>query len=78
MREDEARAKALREYEDALTFFLTHCYKDVDSDLCMRRKLFDADREIEKHGLRSTLDHYEAVLRADRNASASRTAQRSK
>jgi len=76
---DEAKAKALREYEDALTFFLTHSpdRQDGDFDLRMRIRLYDADKEIEKHSLRGTPEYNEAVLHADRNASALRAAQRS-
>lgn len=71
---DEVRASALREYEDALTYFLTHSpdQQDGDFDLRMRTRLYDADCEIEKQGLRGTPGYNEAVLRADRNASTAR------
>jgi hypothetical protein len=71
---DEAKSLALREYEEALTFFLTHSpeTQDGDFDLRMRIRLYDAGREIEKHGLRGTPEYNEAVLRADRNASVLR------
>jgi hypothetical protein len=76
---DDAKAKALREYEDALTFFLAHSpdREDGDFDLKMRIRLYDADKEIELHGLRRTPEYNEAVLRADRNASALRAARHS-
>jgi hypothetical protein len=75
---DEVKASALREYEDALTYFLTHSpdQQDGDFDLRMRTRLYDADCEIEKHGLRGTAAYNEAVLRADRNASALRASRR--
>lgn len=77
---DGAKATALHRYEDALTIFLTHSpdRQDGDLDLRTRIRLYDADKEIEKHGLRSTPEYNEAVLRADRNASALRAAQRPK
>lgn len=75
---DLARDSALREYEDALTFFLTHSPNSQDGsfDLRMRIRLYDADKEIERRGLRGTPEHNEAVLRADQKASALRAAQR--
>jgi hypothetical protein len=67
---EDAKARALKEYEDALTFILTHSLetRDSDYDLQMRTRLYNADKEIERHSLRDTPEYKEAVLRADQNA----------
>jgi hypothetical protein len=73
------KAAALREYEDVLTFYLTHSLDTQDSNfgnLRMKMRMHEADLEVERLGLRGTPEYNEAVLCADKNALALRSAGR--
>jgi hypothetical protein len=62
-------ARALQEYEDALTEFLTSVRaRDGRSDFPLRQRLYTAGIEIERLKLRRTPAYSEAVLRADGNS----------
>jgi hypothetical protein len=62
-------ARALQEYEDAMTDFLTSVRaRDSRSDFPLRQRLYTAGIEIERLKLRSTPAYSDAVLRADRNS----------
>jgi hypothetical protein len=67
---DEAEvARALQEYEDAMTDFLTSVRaRDSRSDFPLRQRLYTAGIEIERLKLRGTPAYIDAVLRADRNS----------
>jgi hypothetical protein len=62
-------ARALQEYEDAMTDFLTSVRaRDSRSDFPLRQRLYAAGIEIERLKLRGTPAYSDAVLRADRNS----------
>ena len=62
-------ARALQEYEDAMTEFLTSVRaRDGRSDFPLRQRLYTAGIEIERLKLRGTPAYNDAVLRADRNS----------
>jgi hypothetical protein len=62
-------ARALQEYEDAMTDFLTSVRaRDSRSDFPLRQRLYAAGLEIERLKLRGTPAYIDAVLRADRNS----------
>jgi hypothetical protein len=61
-------ALALREYEEAMTEFLTSVRaRDTLSDFPLRQRVYKAGIEIERLKLRGTPAYIDAVLRADRN-----------
>ena len=61
--------RALQEYEDAMTDFLTSVRaRDSRSDFPLRQRLYAAGLEIERLKLRGTPAYSDAVLRADRNS----------
>ena len=69
MMEETKVAGALREYEEAMTEFLTSVRaRDTLSDFPLRQRLFKAGIEIERLKLRGTPAYIDAVLRADRNS----------
>ena len=62
-------AAALREYEEAMTEFLTSVgARDARSDFPLRQRLYKAGIEVERLKLRGTPAYNDAVLRADRNS----------
>jgi hypothetical protein len=68
---DKAIVMALQEYEDALGEFLAHTRAAEEcgrADIRLRDRLYAADIEIERQGMRHTPAYNDAVLRADRKA----------
>jgi hypothetical protein len=64
-----AAAAVLKEYEDAMTEFLTSVRaRDTRSDFPLRQRLYAAGIQIERLKLTSTPAYNDAVLRADRNS----------
>lgn len=63
-------AAAIQEYEDAMTELLAHVrgWERDNSDLHLKQRLYAADNEIERQGLRYSPAYNDAVLRADRRA----------
>ena len=69
MMEETEVAGALREYEEAMTEFLTSVRaRDTLSDFPLRQRVYKAGIEIERLKLRGTPTYIDAVLRADRNS----------
>jgi hypothetical protein len=67
--DNAAVARALQEYEEALTEFLTSVRaRDTRSDFPLRQRLYMAGIEIERLKLKGTPAYNDAVLRADRNS----------
>jgi outer membrane protein TolC len=70
------KAAALQEYEDALTEYLAQARSAQRgrSNLELANRLYEADMEIERHGVRDTPEYKDAVLGADTRAWASHRA----
>jgi hypothetical protein len=70
----DQKTAAIQEYEDAMIAFLAHVRSDEPgrSDFDLRMRLYNADIEIERLGLRDTPAYRDAVLRADSRAWATR------